>query len=717
MKLIKKYKNKTEIKNWDSLDKDFYFETPGGKVSVFLTKEHKKLLDIKEHFYSSIKKEDINYYRLRDYQRKPLEYIFKHNKVILNLPIRYGKTYISISAALNCNGNKMFFLDKNMLLKFKEIIKNDFDYGDEVFIMHDKENKDFFKGDHDNFILLTTEETFLSWQKDFNDQENKKLKTINFLAIDEYHNFIKKSDKRFKSLELLFKKGILNPDILIFLSASPTNEKISNSFRVMKLIDKDFMPTNWESKYYDIPRRGRFRMEERKVKKSTKGKFKIMLQQVFYFDEKMINPFHSLIFQRIYVEQDEELIEIQKNEPNNSYKQMISDDYRIFRKTKNMLKGIPKKTIKAIEIIEKNKNKKIVVITHFRDAQSKLKKDFINANIKSEIINGSTSIKKRAEHVEAFQKGDLNVIIIQKDTAIGITLDNADLSIIISSTYQPQVFYQAAGRLVCSDINNLNLKDVYWVLDNFDEEAKDSLHDKQLELFSFGFDYLPSDEKNQKIICESNTDSIFLKRILYPELEIKFFNINNYSLNSKSIKLFCEMLNDYLFVVDNDDIISNLKLKENGINYITFNKLLGVSVDLKTIEDILEHEGIYSIKTISDINLFKNHNKDGSILKSIYEQYSGKEMEKEELKDEIIKYRNKLNLSCPDKIDLIESFICEEMAKLEDKFILSRKIINKFSFISNYIKSWYMDDIDNDYFSDKNRRRTAKKEVLYKKIT
>ena len=238
MKLIKKFRIFEHIPNKALLDKNFVIEQKTN-VFVFLNEINKKHLGLntEEEKFNIVSKDEINYYHLRDYQKRPLEYIFKHNKVILNLPIRFGKTHISIAASLNVKGNRIFFVDKIMLQEFKNIIKKDFNFEGKVYIYHGNQNKNLFTEDIDNAIILTTEETFLSRQAKFNDQENDFVKTINFAAFDEYHNFIKEKDKRFKSLEKIFKRKILKPSVLIFFIC------ISNKWRNKQLIQSNEI--NW----------------------------------------------------------------------------------------------------------------------------------------------------------------------------------------------------------------------------------------------------------------------------------------------------------------------------------------------------------------------------------------------------------------------------------------------------------------------------------------
>ena len=313
--------------------------------------------------------------------------------------------------------------------------------------------------------------------------------------------------------------------------------------------------------------------------------------------------------------------------------------------------------------------------------------------------------------INDFQKGDLKIVILQKDTAIGVTLNKSNMLIIISATYQPQVFYQAAGRIVDSNINKLNFKKVYWLLDEFDESAGEILLDKQTTLLDFGFDYTPSDQCVKKIIFESGEDEKFVKRLISPEIKFKAYNKNEYYMSSSTIKAMDKLLNNYIFIIDNDTIIEKLKLKENNIKYLTFNQLFGVEDKFKTIEDILYYLKVYD-DDISELNLFQKCNVQGSLLKRIFDEYKGKKINKIILLNELLQFNSEIVKLSMENIKWIKRKIKYILKKIDEEVTVTKSVINKFNSILSYIKSVKMNSIDSEFFSNVELRKKCKENIL-----
>ena len=173
-----------------------------------------------------------------------MDYILTNKKVILNLPIRYGKTHISISSILNGKGSSIFFVDRNMIHTFEKTLKEDYKCNN-IAIYHGK-NKDALKelDSNNESIIISTEETFSKRYLTLSPEEKKNLKLIRNIAFDEFHSFMKVKNKTFKIFQGVFKECFSNIDLLILLSASPTNEKIHNIFKSLNLIDKNFVPSH-----------------------------------------------------------------------------------------------------------------------------------------------------------------------------------------------------------------------------------------------------------------------------------------------------------------------------------------------------------------------------------------------------------------------------------------------------------------------------------------
>lgn len=685
-----------DSKEWKNIENkldDNFVHKNKKEAYVFLTNSHKNIFNVP----INNKKYDLDYSLLKEYQYKVLDYIFKKRKVCLNLPIRFGKKYLALSAIKNNEKNSIFFVDKNMLEEFKNAAINEFQIKD-VFIYHEKQNDNIFLKIDENsrIVIITTEETFLRRFKNFNETIKSKFQFIENVIIDEFHNFIKIKDKRYNEFEKILKEYFLKLDLFLLFSATPTNENMRNIFKIMKLIDQNFYPTHWEDKFYE-KKITRYKGNNKKIEYEIKDKqnLKIMVGQCLYKYD-YINPFFTLIFRKIKINVNEKLKKYLSNkEKNVIYKQKIQDDYRMTNlKYVLNLKHIPEKNEEAIKIIKENSDKKIVIFCHFKEAQKNLKEDLKDYCFDSEIINSDISIKNRNKIVKNFQEGNLNILILQKDTAIGITLDKANFAIFICSEYSPQKFYQALGRIVTTNLENItenDYKDVYYIY-NDDEKSLKKVRNKNLQIEEFGLYYSYLDLSNTHIICESNTDIKFIKKLLgnYSN-DLYFFDKNSISLNNKSLKtidyIFQSKNIKYLFICDNDKIISDYKFNENNINYLTFNQLFNIENTFKRIEEILIDLKIYGEKEKNIINIMDKQKKHLENEKSF-----------DLFLDNIMKLANDYD---------------ENLAKeIQEKISISK--FNKADFGNLYciIKSFFMDKIN--FYSLENYTKSAKENLLKK---
>lgn len=630
-KYIKKIDtNSDEYKNINlaDFDNDFYYEKTKGQKTYtyfFLTNDNRaKLSEIfseNSDLNKNFDDKNIEYYKLHDYQKDSLNHILKNRKVCLFLPVRFGKTYISITAILNNRANTILFVDKNMIGTFEQTFK---DHNEEnIYIYHDKKNKDIFDKINDDSndykIIITTEETFASrFSKQGIDRRVfEKFKLFKNIIIDEFHNFIKTSNKYYKKIQGIINKYFTNIDLFILLSATPMNHEILDIFKAIKLLDKEFTEMHWKEKwgikFIQLKYGG-----ENKI--NCPDVIRKVLDEFLYRPDNChkYNSLNYLYIDEIEIEEHPNIQNRIGQKSNFIEKQKLSDDHRIANDTINNKSPLPKKIEKAIELINKNKDKKIVVFCYFKEAQTNIIDDFKQNNINAKHINADVNSKERQKIINEFQNENLNVIVLQKDTAIGITLDKADLGIYICDEYSPEKLYQAAGRISTTNFNNPTPKLIYLVT-NKKFNSKGALLEKYEKLAKFNIDYgiRKLTEVQCHIFVESNNDKNLIKRIIDSSNEDELIAKTGFKFDSdflNNLKRIHTQTNKFHFLVicDNDQIISDLKLDENKINYLTYNQLFNLEdTHCKTIEDVLFHLNEYNqnqMNLIHNCSYSKNKN-------------------------------------------------------------------------------------------------------------
>lgn len=692
--MSKKYIKKIEINSeeWKlykdkNFDRNFYIdkEYRGKNYKYFyLNQQNRNIFNIDNDDLSKL--ENIDYCILKDYQKEALHHILKNRKVILNLPVRFGKTYLAVTTILNNKKNSIIFVDPCMI----EIFKNVFYEHNEknVSIYYKDENSDVFNNlnNLEHKIIITTEETFISRyvNNKINEKGIKNLNLIENIVIDEYHNFIKKADKRYKDFKNIINKHFKNIDIFILMSATPTSEYIYNIFYAIQLLDKDFIVTDWLNKSSEA-KIDIYKNYTREIKneKCLKG----IINDALYTWKEM-DPFCTLKIKEILLEHDKNMYSLASKEKNNIRKQKIFDDHRLSKF--KIDEYLPKKIEKAISIIEENKNKKIVIFTYFKKSQNNIKNDLKKINVDSKYINSDISTKNRLEIINEFQKNDLNVVIVEIKAAIGITLDKADMAIMICDEYEPQKYYQALGRIISTDFYNPEFKCVHWIYDKF-FNSKEKIEQKLNVLESFGINYSPFKEKDIWVYLESYSDMKFIEKFtsIYPKF--KLFNRNKTKFNPNILIAYEQIGLNYIFICDNDKILKDYKLEEKKLKYITYNELFGVDKENKNIEDVLLSLNYYKkwqIDVIENCNEKINPN-----YKSfIYSFENIKDINDKAAIDRLINFLEPL-LDKNDYVNIVNDLY----------FYIKRAILfnsNKsyyFKNVKSIIKSYFMSKIDNTF--------------------
>lgn len=694
--MSKKYIKKIEINSeeWklyknNDFDTNFYYDKKSKNKTYryfYLNQQNRNVFNIKNNYSNDFK--NIDYYMLRDYQKDALDYILKNRKIILNLPVRFGKSYLAVAAILNNKKNTIIFVDPNMIEEFKNIFSKHCE--DNVFVYYGEQNRGIFNELNNlNYkIIITTEETFIHRVNNdgIDDIGLKNMRLIENIIVDEYHSFIKMGDKRYKSFKKIINKRFKNIDIFMLMSATPTNENIYNIFYPIGLLDKDFKLSDWREKCFlytkDLYGGSHYTLNNIDCLKG------IINDSLYAWDK--LDPFISLQIKEIIIDQPLKIRLGIDREINIIKKQKINDDHRLTENIKSNC--LPEKIKKAISILksEEIKNKKIVIFTYFKESQINLVEDLKKENIKSEYINSDVTYKKRLKIIDEFQSKNLNVIIIEIKTAIGITLDKADIAIIICDEYEIQKYYQALGRIISTNYYDLQFKLVYLIYDKY-QNSKDKINNKSNMLKSVGINYLPSENTDVTIYLESTSDLHFIKRLLGNNDKYKLFNKNNLNFNPKLLSSFEKIGLNYIFICDDDYIVKDMKLDKWKFAFITYSELFGVTnKNFKNIEEILLYLGCYKQWQIEVIKGCKDENTHYEEFVASFKNIESVDDEKN--KDKLAKFLNDYTNENNYKniLDDLYFYIKDAiLSNLDNKNFVRRT--------SNLIKSYFMLKIDDEF--------------------
>lgn len=100
------------------------------------------------------------------------------------------------------------------------------------------------------------------------------------------------------------------------------------------------------------------------------------------------------------------------------------------------------------EIYQNTHRGKLIVFTAFRAAVEGVSAFFKGKKVNCEFIHGSVAQNRRAQLIDSFQNGDLNVLVIQpQSSSHGITLTAADTIVWHSLVPSGEVYNQANGRI------------------------------------------------------------------------------------------------------------------------------------------------------------------------------------------------------------------------------------------------------------------------------
>lgn len=117
------------------------------------------------------------------------------------------------------------------------------------------------------------------------------------------------------------------------------------------------------------------------------------------------------------------------------------------------LKGTSPKLDWVLRYVEDYPDKPIIIFSKFVTAIKLLQTQLEKKKIKTGVITGTVPPAKRAEYVNAFQTGKLNILILQIDAGKeGLTLDRAEAEIFIDQFPPAADIQQAEDRFVATTV-------------------------------------------------------------------------------------------------------------------------------------------------------------------------------------------------------------------------------------------------------------------------
>ena len=111
--------------------------------------------------------------------------------------------------------------------------------------------------------------------------------------------------------------------------------------------------------------------------------------------------------------------------------------------------GCAERIAALIDIYEQTSQRKLVVFATFRATIAMLHRELSQRGILTETIHGDVSQNARSLHIDRFQRGDLNVLVLQpQSSAHGITLVAASTVVWFSLIPSNELFEQGNARII-----------------------------------------------------------------------------------------------------------------------------------------------------------------------------------------------------------------------------------------------------------------------------
>ena len=111
--------------------------------------------------------------------------------------------------------------------------------------------------------------------------------------------------------------------------------------------------------------------------------------------------------------------------------------------------GCPDRMAMLMELFEETPQKKLVVFATYRATIAMLERELTKRGVKCAAIHGDVPQNLRASHIQRFQEGDLQVLVLQpQSSAHGITLTAASTIVWFSLIPSNELYQQGNARIV-----------------------------------------------------------------------------------------------------------------------------------------------------------------------------------------------------------------------------------------------------------------------------
>jgi SNF2 family DNA or RNA helicase len=377
--------------------------------------------------------------KLRPHQINVVNHMLKRRGLLAIHPTGSGKTLTAVAAA-NCvldnypNSKVIFISPKSLLENFKkELVK----FGLDLNSSKIKNRVQFY--------------TFQAYAAQF-----KYLKKANhcdnsFLIIDEAQN-LRATIKQGKSgaIASTIIKCAIRAFKVLLLSATPMKNRVSDIINLITMIDgisENIAPNPSLFNKYIM-------MHEDAFKKYFACKISmITVPKDDNYPERIEHPIVKLTMSDSYYKN---YFAVQEAQEKKFIKDLYGDPsnfkmfYNALRRASISLEGeySPKVLWTSNKIKESlNNNEKLIVFSNWIDAGiNPLRKQLDRAKIKYAVIMGSINEKSRKEYVNAYNRGDVKVLLISAAGSEGIDLKGTSHVILMEPNWNKATDDQIIGR-------------------------------------------------------------------------------------------------------------------------------------------------------------------------------------------------------------------------------------------------------------------------------
>lgn len=662
------------------------------KWELLITKQSKEILNIEDE--SITIREEVKS-KLYERQVEPLQRALNLGGGILSLPMRFGKTAISIGFAINdLNARSFMFVDPQKLDDFKNMAIDTFGLNEnEIIIIHKEQAGKNFEENLNKFrdgnykIALAT----VNMARDLITQNIESFSTVDNIIFDEFHSFISNT-KNVTFQSLIKVKNEYDKIKFLLLSATPIGYKNSiNLLELSKLFDKNMYPSPWGNIFFE--KYNSYNKDKRRELLTENVEFfKMWLSYIMLDFEVDYNPYENLFPLKV------------KLEPNEKLYDWLNDH----------LKNNSANKLKTIIICYEVEN--------IKNLSESLKKDGID----NFFVNGSVNYDNRNKIYDEFNNGDLNVIILQQNISRGISLSKADETIIYDTNNSLRDLFQAVGRMIPTEEHSNECKIVRVPIahDKENEFVRSTQKERDFRtLDPNGINYpIIYDAKTSYyfVIVESGSDkNLYEKIVSYLKKDssspsYEFIQKNKLWKDKKTAKQLGEYLNDWInklsktgaenitifSIGDMDDGTVHDQKGINRVDEVFFpDELLGVKINKKNfeIEDVLTELGIapYNDEILNFLMSLKKDNIEDYLISTGFDLGTNPEVDYDIAVDRMkraFKHLSKIFSNIHDEFDIFDE--ADSLSKFKNNLEIKGNgpyhIYTKVIKFQNYFKDYLL---------------------------